>query len=191
MVIAVLLVRRLIGPMAARTPLLRAQQFEQRLEIADLLARCRRGAADEIEDLAVLQSVVGEAGHLTVIVEINRDHALIDDRLLHEGDLPLRALRDVIKHLAVQCRDSGGGAHHDQHLILACADLDLLERAGWQDVALLEGLAGAAGHDRAHQRGGERRAQAMPSRRGGSGRLLRDRYCHSRAAFILLHRARG
>src|SRR4051794_30650461 len=35
-----------------------AEQLEQRREVAELLARGRRGAADEVEDLAVLQPVI-------------------------------------------------------------------------------------------------------------------------------------
>ncbi|MGY4289567.1 hypothetical protein ACVWXO_008833 [Bradyrhizobium sp. LM2.7] len=68
---------------------------------------------------------------------------------------------NVVKHLAVECRDGGGRAHHDQHLVLARTDRDLLERAGRQDVALLELFAGAprerrpdhsCGHDHAPAR---------------------------------------
>src|SRR5947199_107081 len=51
------------------------QQLEQRREVAEFLAGGRRGAADEVEDLAVLQPVIGEPDHLPVLVEIDRDDA--------------------------------------------------------------------------------------------------------------------
>src|SRR6476659_1609920 len=91
------------------TGLVKAEQLEQRCQIAEFLARCRRGAADEVEDLAVLQSVIGEPLHLAILVEIDRDHALVDDLLVHERDFALRALRDVIEYLAVQGCDRRRG----------------------------------------------------------------------------------
>src|SRR4051794_29594336 len=41
-----------------------AQQLEQRLQVAELLAGGGRGAADEVEDFAVLQAVIGQSYHL-------------------------------------------------------------------------------------------------------------------------------
>src|SRR5450756_1355921 len=144
--------------------LVEAEQLEQRGQVAEFLARGRRGAADEVEDLAVLQPVIGEPLHVPVLVEIDSDDALVDDLLVHEGDFALGALRDVIEHLAVEGGDRRGRAHHDQHLVLAGPDRDLLERAGGQDVALLELLAGAAGQRRADQCCGGDRAEAGPAR---------------------------
>src|SRR4051794_30597165 len=140
----------------------KAQQLEQRRQVAELLAGGRRGAADEVEDLAVLQAVIGEPPHLALLVEIDRDHPLVDDLLVHERHLALTPLRNVIKHLAVEGGDSGGGSHHDQHLILAGADRNLLQRAGRQDVALLELLAGTGAKDHAQQRYRHRRAKGAP-----------------------------
>src|SRR3569833_4066502 len=79
-----------------------AQQLEQRRQIAALLAGGRRGAADEVEDLAVLQAVIGKPAHLAVLVEIDRDHALVDHLLVHESNRALGTLRDVVEHLAIQ-----------------------------------------------------------------------------------------
>src|SRR3984885_15950288 len=124
--------------------LMEADKLEQRRQVAEFLARCRRGAADEIEDLAVLHPVVGEPLHLAVLVEIDRDHPLIDQLLVHERDLAFGALRNVVKHLAVEGGNRGWRPHHDQHLILAGADRNLLERAGRQDIALLKLFADAA-----------------------------------------------
>src|SRR5579883_1109570 len=61
--------------------LIEAQELEQRLQVAHLLAGGRGGAADEVEDLAVLEAVIGEPADLAVLVEIDRDHALVDDLL--------------------------------------------------------------------------------------------------------------
>ena len=88
-------------------------------------------------------------------------------------DRPLRALGDVIEDFTVQGRHGGGRAHHDQHLVLARADRDLLQRAGRQDIALLELLAGAAGQCGRHQRSrsdgvGNRRASSSPPTRTGA-----------------------
>src|SRR6195256_6308224 len=60
-----------------RSDLAEAEQLEQRREVAEFLARGRRGAADEVEDLAVLQSVIGQPLHLAVLVEVDRDHPLV------------------------------------------------------------------------------------------------------------------
>src|ERR1700688_3261559 len=151
-----------------------AQQLEQRRQVAELLAGGCRGAADEVEDLAVLQPVIGEPLHLAVLVEIDRDPPLVDDLLVHERDLAFGALRNVVEHLAVQGGDGGGRSHHDQHLILARADRNLLERAGRQDVALLKLLAGAPAQRRTRER--NRRdgadgalARGQAARRGRAG----------------------
>src|SRR5207245_10349359 len=71
--------------------LVEAEELEQRREVAELLARGGRGAADEVEDPAVLQPVIGETPDLTIFVEIDRNHPLVDDLLVHEGDHSLRA----------------------------------------------------------------------------------------------------
>src|SRR5215471_454062 len=64
--------------------LIEAEQLEQRRQIAEFLTGGRRGAADEVEDLAVLQAVIGEPADLAVLVEIDGDHALVDHLLVHE-----------------------------------------------------------------------------------------------------------
>src|SRR5712691_4807308 len=67
-----------------RAALVEAQQLEQRRQVAQLLARGLLGAADEVEDLAVLQAVIGETPDLAVLVEIDCDHPLVDHLGLHE-----------------------------------------------------------------------------------------------------------
>src|SRR6478736_7927782 len=130
--------------------LVEAEQLEQRRQVAELLDGSGCGAADEVEDLAVLQSVIGEPLHLAVLVEVDGNDPLVNDLLVHEGDFALGALRNVIEHLAVQGGDGGGRSHHDQHLILAGADRNLLERTRRQDITLLELLAGASTQRRAY-----------------------------------------
>ena len=118
---------------------------------------------------AVLQAVVGDALHAAVLVEIDRHHPLVGHVLVEEGDAALGSLRDVIEDLAAQRRDGGGRAEHDQHLVLAGADRNLLQRAVGQHIALLE-LLGAAGERRAGEGERQRLAQARacaPSRKIG------------------------
>src|SRR5438067_8913972 len=73
---------------------LEAEQIEEAREIVDLASAGRRLAAHEIEDLAVLDAVIGEPLDPSILVEIDRDDALIDRLLHHEGDRPLGALGD-------------------------------------------------------------------------------------------------
>src|SRR6185312_11645550 len=85
------------------------------------------------------------------LVEIDRDHALAGDLLVQERHVLLAALRDVIERLAADRGDGRGRAQHDQHLLLAGAERDLLQRALGNDIAalvhLLEGVAAATGED--------------------------------------------
>src|SRR5215467_6477494 len=78
---------------------LEAAEIEEARQIIDLASARRRGAADEVEDLAVLDAVIGEPLDPAVLVEIDRDHALIDGLLGQEGDRPLGALGDVVEGL--------------------------------------------------------------------------------------------
>src|ERR1700730_830770 len=182
------------GSLAQAAALVKAQQLEQRRQVAELLARGRRGAADEVKSLAVLQPVIGEPLHLAVLVEIDRDHPLVDHLLVHERDLAFGALRNVVENFAAQGRDRGGRAHHDKHLILARPDRDLLERAGGQDIALLKLLAGAAAQGSAHQGDGGGGAHASPARgkaaRRGHARACLAGFGHSGTGPVPLHRAR-
>src|SRR5579859_6646477 len=138
------------------------ERLEQRRDVIDFLTRGRRGATDEVENLAVSQPVIGKTPHLAVPVEIDRDHALIDNLVVHEGDRTLGALGDVIEDLAVERGDRGWGSHHDQHLVLARADRNLFKRAWRQDVALLE-LFAAAADDSAQQGRRGRGSQTTPA----------------------------
>ena len=143
---------------AAATAAPASEQFEvleHVAQVAQLLAAGRRGLRQEVENLAVLQAVIGQPLDPAILVEIDRDHALIDHRMRHEGRLALGLLRDVIERLAIDGGDGGGRAEHDQHLLLAGADRDLLERAFRQHVTALQrfGHAAAAGERDGDQRG--------------------------------------
>src|SRR5487761_2066803 len=167
--------------------LTQVERLEQRGHVVDLLARGRRGTADEVEYPAVLQPVIGEPPHLAVLVEIDRDHALIDDLVVHERDRTLGALRNVVEDFAIEGCDRGWCSHHDQDLILARPDGNLLERTRRQDVAFLKLLAAAA-QCRAYQgdRGGG--AQTAPVRRQAARRACLTEVNHSGTGSIPLHR---
>src|SRR5229473_6863952 len=173
--------------------LVEAEQLEQRRQVAEFLARGRRGAADEVEYPAVLQPVIGEPLHLAVFVEIDRDHPLVDEPLVHEGDRTLGTLRNVIEHLTVEGCDRRWRSHHDQHLILTRPDRDLLERARRQDIALLKLFAGASAQRRAHQGDGGNSAQAAPARvkpaRRAHACASLAGHSHSGTGPVPLHRA--
>src|ERR1700687_126595 len=174
--------------------LVEAEQLEQRREVAEFLARGRACAAREVKYPAALQPVIGEPLYLAVLVEIDCDHALVDDLLVHERNRALGALRNVIEHLSVEGCDRGWRSHHDQHLILARADRDLLKRTGREDVALLKLLAGAADEHRAHQGDGGYRGHAPPAReraaRGAHAWASLAGLGHSGTGPVPLHRAR-
>jgi len=117
---------------------------DDRGDQAQVIAAGRRCAADEIENLAIFESVFGEPLNFPLPVEINRDHALIGYTRPHEGDFALNLLRYVIEGLAADGGDRGGRAENQQDLFLRCAKRDLLERAFGQHVAALKCFAGAA-----------------------------------------------
>src|SRR6185295_9542350 len=125
------------------------EHFEHGVDERDLPAGGRRGAADEVEDLSVLQAIVGEPLDPALAVEIDRDHALVDHVLVQEIGAALGALGDVVERLAAYGRNRRGRAEHDQHLFLARSDRQLLERALWHDIAALIGLAEAPAHEQA------------------------------------------
>src|SRR5262249_29995105 len=129
---------------------------------ADLATAGRRGAAYEVENLPVLEAIVGEPFDAAVLVEIDGDHPLVDRLLWHEGDRPLRALGGVVERLTPDGRAGGRRAEQNQHLRLPRADRNLLERPFRDDVALLIGLAEAS----PARRGARSRAAARPPARG-------------------------
>src|SRR5262245_56572963 len=74
---------------ARRTHITHAQLFaaknlEHVGEVGQFLTARRCPAANVVEDFTVLQAIVGNALHATVLVKIDRDHALVDDLLGHE-----------------------------------------------------------------------------------------------------------
>src|SRR5262249_46360997 len=114
-------------------------------------------------------------------------HALVDDMLIHEHDRPRGALGDVIEDFAVQGRHRRWRPQHDQHLVLAGADRNLLECSRRQDIALLELLAGATRKRAANQDGSRYHAQARPARKKAA--LDRGRLGHCGTGPVLLEPA--
>src|ERR1700758_2942321 len=88
------------------------QTRQDRLQVIEFAPGGRGGAADEVEQLAVLEAVIGEPLDSAVLVEINRNHPLVHDLLRHEGDRPLGALRNVVKYLAAHRRYGRGGSEN-------------------------------------------------------------------------------
>src|SRR4029079_5351847 len=67
-----------------------------------VLAAGRRRPRDKVEDLAVLETVIGDLGDTAVGAEIDRQHMLVDDAGVVEGDVALARLRDVVEGLVVE-----------------------------------------------------------------------------------------
>src|SRR6266849_1449090 len=167
---------------AAGDPI-RLEQLEDGGEIADVLAAGRRGPADIVEQLAVPDAVIGEPLDPAALVEIDGNHPLVDHALRHEGDRALGALGDVIKGLAAHGGHRRGRAEHDQDLLLARPDRDLLERPLRHDVAALIGLGEAAAEPHAHGQHGRRDLGG-----GKGGRARRSRTMHAaRSPYMQLH----
>src|SRR4029079_13641154 len=103
-----------------------ADVLENVAQIAQFHAAGRRRLRVEVEDLAILDAVIDQARDAPLFVEINRDDALVDDFMRHEGDRTGRLLRDVKESIAVDGRDGRRRAEHDQNLLLGCPDRDLL-----------------------------------------------------------------
>src|SRR5689334_13512643 len=116
---------------------MQADVLEYITQVAQFLAAGRRCLRIEVENLSVLQTVVCESCYPAILVEIDRDNALVDDLMGHEGGRALRFLRDVIEGIAVDSGDRGGGAKHDQYLFLRSADRDLFECAFRQHITAL------------------------------------------------------
>src|SRR4051812_17324027 len=76
------------------------EQREEISEVIDLAPAGRRCPRDVVENLAVLEPVVGEPLNATALIEIDRDDSLIHHLLLQKGDGTFGALRDVVKCLA-------------------------------------------------------------------------------------------
>src|SRR5262249_37651639 len=109
-----------------------------------LLLAARRGrATDVVEDLAVLEAVVRKPLHLAILVEVDRDDAAVDLLLRQKRSL-LRALRDIVEHLAADGCDRRGRTQHDHHLLLRGAERKLLQRAFWNHVAMVIDLGTTA-----------------------------------------------
>lgn len=132
--------------------------LEDVAQIAQLLAAGRRGLRQEIEDLAVFESVVCKSRHTAILVEINRDHALIDDFVRQEGGRALRLLRNVVEGLPVHGGHGRRRAKDDEHLFLRCPDGNLFQGTFGEHVASLQGFRHAAAGSKAgsaKKRGGK------------------------------------
>src|SRR5215470_3339092 len=81
------------------------ENLEYRVEVGDVLATSRRGAADKIKDPAVLETVIRETLHPSILIEVHGHDPLVDDLLRHEADRPFGALGNIIKRLATHRRD--------------------------------------------------------------------------------------
>jgi hypothetical protein len=125
-------------------------------------------AADEVEDLAVLHAIIGDALHAPLGIEIDRQDALIDDLRIEEGGLSFGALRNVIEDFAADCGDGRGRAENEQHLLLTCADRNLIEGRLVEDIAALIGSGEAT-------RGEQRKAGNRSGRADAGGSLPRAR----------------
>src|SRR5205085_11814208 len=130
--------------------LLATENLEHVSQVGEFLAARRRPAADVIEDLAVLQAVIRDALDAAVLVEVDRDHALVDHLFGHERGL-LGARGDVIEHLAADGRDRGRRAERNQHLLLRGAERNLFERALGEHIAALISLGEAAAQHQAER----------------------------------------
>jgi hypothetical protein len=119
--------------------------------------------------IAVLQPVIRDPRHTPFLIEIDDEHALIDHFGFEEGGA-LGFLRNVIEGFARNGRDRGGGAEHEQHLLLARADRNLFQRPLVEHVAAMLRLGetvdrerAAAGHRQNEPKRGKRRRTADKS----------------------------
>ncbi len=117
---------------------------EQLPDEARVLAAGRRRARDEIEDLAVLQAVIGDVGDALVGTEIDGDDALVDEPRSHEGHRTNPLLRDVVEDLVVERGGGGRRAQREDHLFAAGAHRHQLERLVVDHVALRQGFRTAS-----------------------------------------------
>ena len=107
---------------------------------ARFLAAGRGGAADEVEDSAILQAVEGNALDAEVFVEVDRRHLLVDDLLAHELESATGLLADVVP---VPVADGGNGRGRTEgleDLIAAHAFPDLGNGALIRQITAMEFL---------------------------------------------------
>src|SRR5208337_1419067 len=88
-------------------------------QYAGFLAAGRRRSADEVEYPAILHAIVGKPLDPLMLVEIDRDDALVGHHLWHESDQPLGALGNIVVCLAAHRRDRGWRSEDEQDLLLA------------------------------------------------------------------------
>src|SRR5215831_15315021 len=136
-----------------------ADVLENVAQVAQLLAAGCSGLRLEIKNLAILHSVVGETSDAAVLVEIDRDHTLIDNFMWHESGRPLSLLRDVIKGFAVDGGNCGRRAEHDQYLFLCSSDGNLFQSAFRQYVSPLQCFGDATGGQRQRARKSQRQPE--------------------------------
>ncbi len=62
----------------------------------------RRGARDEVKYLAILQSIIGQAGDLVFFIKIDRKHPLFGNGSLLPGVILGFGLGNIVKYLVVE-----------------------------------------------------------------------------------------
>src|SRR5262249_47243137 len=128
--------------------------LEYQAEIVLFGAAGRRRAADVVEDLAVLEAIVGKSLNPAILVEIDGDDATVDLFLRQKGYL-LGALRNVVEDFTADGGDRRGRAKHDQHLLLGGAKRKLFQRTFRNHVAVMVDLRATAERHAGKQRRGD------------------------------------
>ena len=108
---------------------------------------------------------------LVLLVEIDRDDALIDDLFGQERGRTFARLADVVEDVVAVIGGGGRRAQRDQHLLLARSGRYLFQRHGRNHVAVLGRLGDAAEHAAAAARGSAAgKAECRRQGRAGSER---------------------
>ncbi len=134
-----------------------------------LCAAGRGRARNEVEYLAVLHAVFGDARHLAGRVEIDRQHGLVGHLGRHERELALHLLADVVPGVAADGRGGRRRSHQRKRFRLGrLADLDLIERLRVDLIAAVEVavVAEAAAQRRRERERAGRREQARGAEPG-------------------------
>src|SRR5262245_25731653 len=117
------------GPFLSHLEWLEADVLENIADVTQFLAAGRCRLRIKIEDLFILDPVVGESRDPSLLVEIDRDDTLVGNFVWHERDGTLGPLRNVVESVTTDGRHRGWRAKHNENLFLRCADRNLLESA--------------------------------------------------------------
>src|ERR1700747_232359 len=88
----------------------------------------RRGARYEIDELAVLHAVIGDALDLFVLGEIDREDSLVGNLRVHELQAAISDLVNLIPGAATDGGCRRRRPQRDQDLLRGSSDLDLFSR---------------------------------------------------------------